>query len=31
VGCTSTFSLIELIGNDVALKEELKQYENEFE
>jgi len=31
VGCSSPFSLIELIENDVALKEELKQYEGEFE
>jgi hypothetical protein len=31
VGCTSTFSLIEFIKNDVALKEELKQYEGVFE
>jgi len=31
VGCSSLFSLIELIENDVALKEKLKQYEGEFE
>lgn len=31
VGCNSPFNLIELIENDVALKEELKQYESEFE
>jgi hypothetical protein len=31
VGCSSTFSLIELTEVDVALQEELDQYEGEFE
>jgi len=31
VACTSAFSLIEFIENDVAFKEELKQYEGVFE
>jgi hypothetical protein len=31
VGCSSPSSLIELIEADLALKEELKQYEGEFE
>jgi hypothetical protein len=31
VGCNSPFNLRELIENDVAFKEELKQYEGEFE
>jgi hypothetical protein len=31
VCCNSPFSLIELTKNDVAFKEELKQYEREFE
>jgi hypothetical protein len=31
VGCSSPFSLIELIEADVALEEELEQYEGEFE
>jgi len=31
VGCSSTFSLIELIEVDVALKEKLEQYDDEFE
>jgi len=31
VGCSSPFSLIELIEVDVALQEELDQYEGEFE
>jgi hypothetical protein len=31
VGCSSPFSLIELIEADFALKEGLKQYEDEFE
>jgi hypothetical protein len=30
VGSSSTFSLIELIEADVALKEELEQYDGEF-
>jgi hypothetical protein len=30
VGCSSTSSLIELIEADVALKEELEQYDGEF-
>jgi len=31
VGCNSPFSLIELIEADVALEEELEQYEGEFD
>jgi hypothetical protein len=31
VGCSSTSSLIELIEVDLASKEELEQYEGEFE
>jgi hypothetical protein len=31
VGCSSPFSLIELIEANVALQEKLEQYESEFE
>jgi hypothetical protein len=31
VGCSSPSSLIEFIDVDLALEEELKQYENEFQ
>jgi hypothetical protein len=31
VGCSSPSSLIELIEADLALQEELEQYEDEFE
>ncbi len=31
VGCSSTYSLIELIEANLALEEELEQYEGEFE
>jgi hypothetical protein len=31
VGCSSSSSLIEFIDVDLALEEELKQYENEFQ
>jgi hypothetical protein len=31
VGCSSSSSLIELIEVDLALEEELEQYESEFE
>jgi hypothetical protein len=31
VGCSSPFSLIELTEVDIALQEELEQYESEFE
>jgi hypothetical protein len=30
VGCSSTFSLIELIEAEVALKEELEPYDGKF-
>jgi hypothetical protein len=31
MGCSSTYSLIELIEANLALEEELEQYEGEFE